>query len=356
MKIDFYISSLSGGGAEKVLTTLAENFAKRGNDVSITSLEKRPQFYPVSDSVTLNKVNNMNKGKIREMLGDFVGVRKWMKKQNADISISFLSRCNILVILASLFTNKKIVVCDRNNPLMEHSEKVFKRSCRLYKHANAVFVQTEKIKSFYPQSLQKKIFVIENPIDFDALKGQIGDENIEKSDTIISLGRLEKQKDFTTLIKAFSKVSPKHPSWDLKIYGTGDMIEELIALTNTLGVNDKVIFCNRTEKPFLELSKSKIFVLSSNYEGFPNALCEAMASGIACISSDCISGPSELITNGDNGYLFPVGDVDALAKQLESVIDDEDKRKQLGDNASKAVAHLELNAIVDKWLNTITSL
>lgn len=353
MKIDFYISSLSGGGAEKVLTTLAESFVKLGNDVSITSLEKRPQFYSVSNDVTLNKVNNNSKGKLSCILSDYIGVKKWLKKRNADVSISFLSRCNILLILASMLTNKKIVVCDRNNPLMEHSLRVFKRSCRLYKHADAVFVQTEKIKSFYPQALQDKIFVIENPIDFDALNKQICNESIEQTDTIISLGRLEAQKDFTTLIKAFSKVHKSHPTWDLKIYGTGDMIDELIALSNSLNISDSVHFCNRTEKPFLELSKSKIFVLSSNYEGFPNALCEAMASGIACISSDCISGPSELIINDENGYLFPVGDVDALANLLEIVINDENKRKQLGANATKAVSHLELNAIVDKWLDII---
>lgn len=356
MKVDFYISSLSGGGAEKVLTTLAESFADRGNDVGIMSLEKRPQFYSVSDSVELSKVNNTGKTKLAEMISDFFAIRKRLKQRNADVNISFLSRCNILVLYASMFTSKKVIVCDRNNPLMEHSMRVFKRSCRLYRFASAVFVQTEKIKSFYPEYLQDKIYVLENPIDFDELHNQIDNKKIDREDAIISIGRLEKQKDFTTLIKAFSLVANDYPSWKLRIFGKGDMKDELVALANGMGLGDRVQFCGRTEEPFYELKKSKIFVLSSNYEGFPNALCEAMAAGVACISSDCVSGPNELINQGENGYLFPVGDYESLAQYLRECIESDTLRNELGNNASESVSRLDVSKIVDKWQNTILKL
>lgn len=356
MKVDFYISSLSGGGAEKVLTTLAESFSSRGNDVSIMSLEKRPQFYSVSNSVELEKVNNMDKGKLTEMMSDFFAVRKRLRRRKADVNISFLSRCNILVLYASMLSKKKVIVCDRNNPLMEHSKAVFERSCKLYRHATAIFVQTEKIKSFYPDYLQDKIYVLENPIDFDELERQISCENIKQEDAIISVGRLEKQKDFTTLIKAFALVANDYPSWKLKIFGKGDMREELISLAEELGVGERVLFCGRTEKPFYELKKAKIFVLSSNYEGFPNALCEGMAAGLACVSSDCVSGPSELINHGENGYLFPVGDYKKLAEYLRDLIESEDKRSQMGKNAYDSVLRLETSKIVDKWQNVINNI
>lgn len=356
MKVDFYISSLSGGGAEKVLTTLAESFSSRGNDVSIMSLEKRPQFYPVSDKVELIKVNNTKKGKLAEMVMDFFAIRKRLKSNDADVSISFLSRCNILVLYAARFTKNKVIVCDRNNPLMEHSKRVFERSCKLYRNASAVFVQTEKIKSFYPDYLQDKIYVLENPIDFDEMQCQLTDEPIKKEDAIISVGRLEKQKDFMTLIRAFSLVAGDYPSWRLKIFGKGDMKDELIALANDLGYGDRVLFCGRTEKPFYELKKSKIFVLSSNYEGFPNALCEGMAAGLACISSDCVSGPNELINQGENGYLFPVGEYEKLAEYLRICIESEELRERLGSNAEKSVSYLNIESIVDKWLDTISKI
>ena len=353
MKLDFYISSLSGGGAEKVLTTLAEEFAGRGNTVSILSLEKRPQFYSVSDNVGLEKVNNKGKGWFAEILLDFVAVRRRIKKQNADVSISFLSRCNLLVILASRLTNRKIIVCDRNNPLMEHSKRVFKHSCKMYSKADAVFVQTEEIKSFYPEYLQSKIYVIENPIDFDSMKNQLAHESIEKENAIISIGRLEKQKDFLTLIKAFSIASPTYPQWKLKIFGNGDMKEELQELAKELGIEDKVLFCGRTDRPFLELMKAEIFVLSSNYEGFPNALCEGMACGLACVSSNCVSGPSELIENGKNGYLFEVGNYEELADRLTELMGSKEKRAALGKEAELSIQCLELSSVADKWLSII---
>lgn len=124
MKIDFYISSLSGGGAEKVLITLAENFAKKNAEVSIYSLEKRPQFYQVPSIVKLEKISQNNK-----KLNDYHSIRNRLKERKSDVVISFLSRCNILVLLASLRQKQKVVVCDRNNPLKEHSKIVFWLSC-----------------------------------------------------------------------------------------------------------------------------------------------------------------------------------------------------------------------------------
>ncbi len=113
LKIDFYISSLSGGGAENVLTTLAKELTNKGHDVSITSLEKRPQFYKVDERIELIKYDNKNKGRIGETIADFKAIRKQLKeRKDTDISVSFLSRCNLLVLMCSMFQNIKVVVCD----------------------------------------------------------------------------------------------------------------------------------------------------------------------------------------------------------------------------------------------------
>ena len=137
MKIDFYISSLSGGGAEKVLISIATKCQELGNDVSIISLEKRPQFYKVNERVKVYKFNN------RKGIKDFFDIRKQLKRSNADVSICFLSRCNLLVLLASIFNKRKIIVCDRNNPLKEHSKIAFLISNMIYKRANKIIVQTK---------------------------------------------------------------------------------------------------------------------------------------------------------------------------------------------------------------------
>ncbi|MBR5535131.1 MAG: glycosyltransferase family 4 protein [Clostridia bacterium] len=353
MNIDFYISSLSGGGAENVLTTLAKQLKNSGHRISITSLEKRPQFYNVDEGIELIKYDNKHKGKIKEIIADFKAIRTQLKKRGeTDICVSFLSRCNIQVLLCSLFLKKKVVVCDRNNPLMEHSKLVFWLSNQIYRLASAVFVQTEQIKSFYPKYLQKKMYVIENTLDTEKLDGQCEGE-IEQENTIISIGRLEPQKDFKTLISAFEKIAEKYPDWKVKIFGKGDMKDELQEFIDNKGLGERVLLCGRTETPFKELKKSKIFVLSSHYEGFPNVLCEGMYAGIGCISSDCVSGPSELINDGENGFLFPVGDEKALAGKLDLLLSSEEICSIIGERAKETVKRLELPVICEKWYNCL---
>lgn len=353
MNIDFYISSLSGGGAENVLTTLAKELKNRGNKVSITSLEKRPQFYCVDDGIELIKYNNAGKGRIKEIIADFKAIRRQIKERNdTDVCVSFLSRCNLQVLLCSLFLHKKVVVCDRNNPLKEHSKLVFLLSNQVYRLASAVFVQTEQIKSFYPKYLQKKMYVIENTLDTKELDAQC-DEEIVAENTIISIGRLEPQKDFVTLIKAFGELADKYPDWNVKIFGKGDMREELQAFIDEKGLTERVLLCGRTETPFKELKKSKVFVLSSHYEGFPNVLCEGMYAGLGCISSDCVSGPGELIDDGVNGFLFPVGNEKILTEKLDLLLSSDEICDIMGDRAKNTVKRLELPVIVEKWYNCL---
>lgn len=352
MKIDFYISSLSGGGAEKVLTTLAKAMACDDNEVSIISLEKRPQFYPVDEKVQLFQYKNKKSG-IRAVWEDVRNIRRHIKKSKADISISFLSRCNLLVLMSAMFKKGKVVVCDRNNPLREHGKMVFLLSNLLYLRADRVMVQTEQIKGFYKKFLRKKIRVIENPLDKEVLDAQIKEVIPKREKTILSMGRLEPQKDFKTLIQGFHKISGKYPDWQVKIFGVGDKREELEEFIGSFGLDNKVHLCGRTEVPFYEMSKASIFVLSSHYEGFPNVLCEAMYAGDLCIASDCVSGPRELIEQNVNGWLFPVGNVDNLAQLMENCIEHESRLDNVRHTAQETVKRLYLENNIVLWKNMI---
>lgn len=246
MKVDFYISSLSSGGAEHVLTNLAANFAEHGEDVSVTSYEKRPQFYSVADGVKLNKVNYNGKGKFLEWIYDFHATCRYLDQRKADVAISFLSRCNFMLILAGLMSRTKVIVCDRNNLLRKYPKYVFQITCFLYRFADTICVQTNEMKSFYPAYLQKKIVVLENPLDFDEMGKQCVGQDIEKENTVISVGRLEKQKDFVTLIKSYKAVAEKHPSWKLKIFGQGNRREELQNLIRKENLEENVKLCGVT--------------------------------------------------------------------------------------------------------------
>ena len=349
MKIDFFISSLSGGGAEKVLTVLAKEFAKSGGRVGVVSLEKRPQFYHVDSSVRLTKFDNNSKCGVSALFADFFDLLKYVKHSKADLNISFLSRCNLLLLIISIFAGCKVVVCDRNNPLKEHSRRVFWLSCQLYRRATVIVVQTEKIRSFYPAYLRSKIVVIENPIDEKALTNQVKGKEVIQQNVIITMGRLEPQKDFFTLIDAFSKIADKYPDWKVWIFGKGDMADEIQHCIDVRGLNDRVLLRGRTDTPYLEMRRSKIFVLSSHYEGFPNVLCEGMFAGLACVSSDCVSGPSELIESGKNGYLFPIGDANQLAVELDRLCASEQLRREFGNKGKQTVKRLSVASIFEKW-------
>lgn len=351
MKIDFLISSLSGGGAENVLVTLANELNKKGNFIKIISLEKRNQFYSVDDGIELIKLDNTKFGKIRENYRDFKMIRNHLLETDADVVVSFLSRCNLLALLAGIGMKKKIIVCDRNNPLKEHSRFVFWFSCLIYRLASKVVVQTNQIKTMYPDSLHKKLEVIENPLNFEKLNSQIQNRTVRRENIIISIGRLEPQKDFSTLINAFDRIQNQlNQNWKLKIYGVGDDQSKLQKLINEKKADKYIKLCGATKTPFYELKKSKVFVLSSFYEGFPNVLCEAMYAANICISSDCVSGPRELIDSENNGYLFEIGNVEELSRVLVKVCNNSDELMKIkGKNAFESVQRLELPKIIKKW-------
>ena len=355
MKIDFYISSLSGGGAEHVLTNIARNAAAQGHDVSITTFEKRPQFYEVDPRISVNRCDNTKSNKIIEVLKDYRDTRRHLKSRKADVVISFLSRTNMMLAIAAPFTRSKVIVCDRNNRRMSQSRFVFNLSCRLYRMADKVGVQTNRAKESYPKYLHKKIFVIANPLDRAQLDVQTDNTEIVRSNTVISVGRLEQAKDFETLIAAFARTQKDHPDWDLKIYGQGKKRGLLQSLIEELGQQDRITLCGVTHTPFLEMKKSRIFVLSTRYEGFPNVLCEAMYAGLPCISSDCEFGPSELIRDGENGFLFPVGDADRLYEQLDTLMGDEKRRERMGALAKTDTDFIESSRIYAQWNELIVS-
>ena len=175
----------------------------------------------------------------------------------------------------------------------------------------------------------------------------------EREKTIISIGRLESQKDYKTLIDSFYKIHASFPEWKVHVYGHGDMRDELQKYVDDKGLSDRFLFCGRTDKPYLELRKSSIFVLSSFYEGFPNVLCEAMYAGNLCISSDCVSGPRELINHSQNGWLFPVGDVNMLAELLKQCIEKEESLTGVRSAAEETVKRLYLDNNIKKWEDVI---
>ena len=353
MKVNFYISSLSSGGAEHVLINIANTLSTKKYKVSIYSLEKRKQFYNPSKKVELKKIEKKPKNKLINFINDLKFIRNSIKNDKPDVTISFLSRCNFLLIISSFFSKNKLIVSDRNNIRREHSIFIYLITCFLYIFTDKIVVQTKGVKEIYPKFLQKKIVIIENPIDKKQLEKQLDTKIVRNKNSIISIGRLEKQKDFKTLIDSFKIVHESHPKWNLNIYGQGHMYDKIQDYINVSGLSENIALCGVTKKPFKEIKKSDIFILSSFYEGFPNALCEAMYSETCCISTNCKYGPNELITDNENGFLVEVANVNDMVNKINYCIENEEIRKKIGINAKISVERLSIESIIKKWENII---
>jgi glycosyltransferase involved in cell wall biosynthesis len=166
---------------------------------------------------------------------------------------------------------------------------------------------------------------------------------------IVGMGRLSPEKGFDVLVRAFAQLSPWYPDWTLQILGAGPQRQELERLADSLGIRDNVQWAGWVDRPETVLLESSVFVLPSRYEGFPNALLEAMACGLPCIASDCESGPAEIIRNGLDGLLVPPDNVDALADALRQLVADQARRTQLGRHAVDVTPRFGREAFFARW-------
>ena len=222
---------------------------------------------------------------------------------------------------------------------------------KLYPKADGFVFQTEKQKELFDKEIQKKSVIIYNPIKDEFLNAN---KSMQKENTIISVGRLVEQKNQKMLIEAFSKIAKEYPNYTLKIFGAGPLESNLKKQIEELNLLDRIILCGICDDIKTELEKAKIFVLSSDYEGMPNALIEAMAVGLPVISTDCpCGGPKELIENEKNGLLIEVGDVEDLTKKMKYLIENQEETAKMGKNAEKIQEKLHSINILKQWKSYI---
>ncbi len=357
MRLCFMISSLDSGGAERVLTQLATYFAdEKGHDVHIVTLQSKgtDPFYPLSSKITLHQLG-LNQtggllGKIKRIFYRLIIIRKFIKNLRPNKIISFIDKMNIIVLLATVGLKKNIIVSERIDP-RHHHIGIFGNIMRrcLYPFSKALIVQGTYIKGYFPY-MKNKIFVIHNSIS-------VTESTVNPSkrlNKIITVGRLNAQKDHETLIKAFSVLVPKYFMWILEIYGEGSERKKLEMLISKLSLESKV-FLKGLHLPIQEkLNMASIFVFPSLFEVFPNALGEAMAAGLPVIVSNC-DGNLELVQHEENGLVFPVKDQKALTNYLEELMENSIRREQLGKKAKKSIEKFIPSRIYKQWEDIIES-
>ena len=354
MKLLFYINILSGGGAERVVANLSNLFQADGNDVVLVNTYKTLNEYYVFNNVKrvyLEKKCNENKSRFIKNIKRIKALRKIIKTEKPDVVLSFMLEPNFRTILATRGLKVKTIISVRNDPKIIYSGKMGRWiSKRLMPKADGCVFQTEEAKTFFPKKLQNKSTIILNAVKEEFFS--IVRKPIEGN--IISIGRLMPQKNYKLLIDAFNLIKNENPNTTLSIYGDGKIKEELLDYISLLNLQERVRLFGHVENVEQILSTADMFVLPSNFEGMPNVLMEALASGTPCISTDCpCGGPRYLIENNVNGLLVPVNNVEILARSMLSLLKDNSRKNKFSIEGKKKAASFKPDVIYLQWLNYI---
>lgn len=349
---------MNAGGAERVAATLVNAWADRGDSVVLvpTHLASMRSFYPIDERVKVRWLHSVvRRLPLPSFILKLLAIRRVIKQEKPDVVISFLTNVNVMVLIASLGLTVPTVVCERTNPAYSKSAGPLLRWLRskTYARASKVALQTEaSVQDFAAlEPTLPDMAVLPNPLP-DALLSVQRTVSVEQESAarVVAMGRLVPAKGFKQLINAFAEVAFTRPNWALYIYGEGPLRGELERQAELVGLKSRIHLVGRTEQPWHELNKAQLFVLSSQYEGFPNALLEAMALGLACISVDCPSGPAEITRQGQDARLIPLNDAHALQTALAELMDDKRLRGVMGQRAALSVrARYAIAAVLAQW-------
>ena len=362
MKILIFIPNLSGGGAERVFLKISSEIKKRGQNVElILSNQNGPYISELPPDVPITSLNS------KRVLYSLIPLARLIRKKNPDLILSALPHANSVAILAKKLSGKKIklVISERNTYSQESFQPNLKNIIlkylmrKLYKNADAIITVSDGVRESLINFMRinnKNYFSIPNPCDSKEIKAKanlpINDEWFLSSDVpvVIAVGRLTKQKDFSSLIKSFAIVIKKTKA-RLLILGEGEERNSLEILAKSLKLSNE-LFCMPGFKtnPFKYIKASSLFVLSSRWEGFPNVLLQAIACNCKIISTNCQSGPLEILDGGKYGDIIPVGDIEAMANSINRNLNNPRKY-----DISNRCNHYSIKRTIESYLEVINS-
>ncbi len=342
MKVAFINTDINGGGAERATVNLANGLCELDDmEVYLFTGQKKENEYKVNSKIKRCCI-------LRERLfKDIFALRKELINEKIDIAIGMGIYSNFCVCIVNFGLKTKMVISERNSPLHDHISKKSKALRFLvYRNADAYVFQTQEAKKFYSKGIQNKGCVIHNPVR----SGLPVKTNINKKE-IVAIGRLMPQKNYEMLLHAIKIVHERYSDVVLRIFGEGRYRDNLERLVFKLGIQDVIKFEGFSLDVHEQIKDSSIFVMSSDFEGMPNSLMEAMSMGFPVISTNCpCGGPGELIKDGENGILIPVGDSDRMAIEIIRLIENPRECLKLGENAIKIRQTHSQDVIVQKWL------
>lgn len=348
-RLMFYINAINGGGAERVMTNLASQFAVNGYDVVFVTSYRAFGEYPMCETVkrySLEK-HNIKQSRVKRNVSRILKLRRICKDERPDIFITFMGEPNFRAIAASIGLPVKTVVSVRNDPELEYGGRIMRFVGKyILPMADGCVFQTEVARQWFPARMQRKSTII-----FNAVKQEFYEAKRQPvNQLIVTVGRLCEQKNQSLLIEAVSELKGEYPDLRLKIYGEGELEKELNRLISEKGASEFISLEGQSLDVPSKLCEADIFVLTSDYEGMPNALMEAMAVGVPAIATDCpCGGPKILIRDKENGVLIPVGDKDRLVSVIKELLDNPAEKKMISANARRSAAAFSENIIYLQW-------
>ena len=359
MRIALMIASLTKGGAERVMANLADYLAEQGHEVILVTQYKKEDEYALNPKVKrivfdLTEEELAN-NRIANFIKRFLKLRSVWKAQRPDVILSFIGKNNIMTLLTSRLLKIPVAVSVRAEPKEEYPGSLMRFLARnLFAHADGVVLQTKRSFDFFPEKVQKRAIILRNPVSKDFFRERYEGE---REKTIVAVGRVDENKNHEMLIRAFANIADEFPDYKVVIYGEGDCRQKLIRLANEFNLSERVLLPGSIEKVADAIYKTRVFVLTSNSEGVPNTLIEAMTMGLTVISTDCpCGGPAELISDLKNGILVPVGDVQSLQVNLQKVLNDLQMADEIGRNAKKTSDIFEKEKVCKEWEAFLLSL
>ena len=360
-KIMFVLPRMNGGGAERVISILANRLCDR-RDVTVLVLVSQESFYSLDDRVRFIsadfKVNRTNRFfRIISLAANFLRsvffVRKQISKINPHIVFSVLEETDIVTYLAMLGKKETARVCSERNDPTKRSRLMQFILKKIYQNSDCLVCQSATVSDFYSNVPDSRKKVIPNPVDFSKYPERVSEGEKKR---VVGVGRLREQKNFRMLIDSFALVAEQHSDVDLVIYGEGSQREELERRISELGLEGRVELPGASRQVLADIRDATVFVMSSDYEGFPNALVEAIAVGVPVISTDFPTGIARDIIKEDVGIVIPCGDKNALANALETLLSQPEKRRYIRENGYKSVCEFETDKVVEMWDELFASL
>ncbi len=361
MKAELYMKNLlfvtnesSHGGAERMLIWLANSIADTQKyRVFFCNLAASNTFYPLNENVIFIKGNSLTDGSFiyRNTIG-FIKktsiLMKLIKNNKIDAVINFNDHAFYNLLVCKFLSKVKLIVSQRVDPASIDST-TGKIRLKLLKFCNGLVCQTDSAKEFFNSSIQEKSVTIPNPIyNIPESKWSINNTY----NYIINVSRIElKQKRQDILLKAFALVLKEFPEIKLKMFGSKIDFdyEKMCQLINELNLNNNVEYCGVSDNITSEMIKARLFVLSSDYEGIPNAVLEAMALGMPIISTDCKPGGAKMLLENNCGILVERGDYKKLSEEIINLLKKPDYCTELGCNALKSVCRFDEHKICTLW-------